>query len=125
MRILVGDDDPLVTHLVRAGLRAKGCEVTIAVDAMQVVMFAARTTPDAIILDINMPGGTGISALKRLKASATLSTIPVLVVSGSSDPAVPQNVRDLGAEGFLPKPLDLDAVYDALCRMIGVPPKPH
>ena len=125
MRILVGDDDPLVTHLVRAGLRAKGWDVSIAVDAMQVVMFAARTTPDAIILDINMPGGTGISALKRLKASVTLGAIPVLVVSGSSDPAVPQTVKELGAADFLPKPLDLDAVYDSLCRMIGVPPTPR
>ena len=125
MKILVGDDDPIMIHLLHSGLRARGWEVSIAQDAMQVVMFATRTQPDAIILDINMPGGTGIGALKRLKASTTLRTIPVLVVSGSKDPAMPQTVRELGADQFLAKPVDLDAIHDALSRMISGPPAPR
>ena len=125
MRVLVADDDPIITRLVHLGLRAKGWQVTVAADAMQAVMFAARTPPDAIILDINMPGGTGIGALKRLKASVKTSTIPVLVLSGSTDPGMPQTVKDLGADEFLLKPVDLDALYRSVCRVTGLEPGPE
>ena len=119
MKVLVADDDPIITRLLHSGLRAKGWEVTLAADAMQAVMFASRTPPDAIILDINMPGGTGIGALKRLKASVKTGNIPVLVLSGASDPALPQTVKDLGADEFLLKPVDLDRLDVSLRQMTG------
>ena len=125
MKILVADDDPVIVRLLHSGLRARGCDVSVAADAMQAVMFAARTPPDVIILDINMPGGTGITALKRLKASVKTRIIPVLVLSGSSDPNIPRAVKDLGADEFLHKPVDLDALYVSLCRVTGVDPPQH
>jgi len=124
MRVLVADDDPIITRLLHSALRVKGWEVSVAADAMQAVMFAGRTpSPDAIILDINMPGGTGIAALKRLKASVRTSNIPILVLSGAIDPALPQTVKDLGADEFLVKPVDLDLLYLSVCRMTGVKPQ--
>lgn len=121
MKILVADDDPLIVQLLRAGLRARGWEVLIASDAMQVAMFALKSAPDAILLDINMPGGTGVTALKRLKQSVKTSQIPVIVLSGTTDPTIPDTVRDLGAEAFLPKPVDLDAVMALLSKLLGIP----
>lgn len=47
-------------------------------------MFAVQQQPDVVLLDINMPAGTGLGALTRLKASARTSGIPVVVLSGSA-----------------------------------------
>ncbi len=121
MKVLVADDDPLVAELLRTGLRARGWEVTVAADAMQAMRAAVREMPDAIVLDVNMPAGTGLNVLKWLKDTSKVQTaeIPVLVVSGLRDPDLPARVEQLGADEFLPKPVDLDTVYDALCRLTG------
>jgi DNA-binding response OmpR family regulator len=119
MKILIADDDPLIVQLVRSGLRAQGWDVLVAADAMQVAMFAMQSTPDAILLDINMPGGTGVTALKRLKQSVKTSQIPVVVLSGTQDPTIPDTVRELGAQAFLPKPVNLDEVVRVLSGLIG------
>ncbi len=122
MRILLADDDPMVAQVVRTGLRALGWEVDVAADVMQAVMFATRSPPDAMVLDINMPGGTGLTALERLRASMKTRYLPVLVVSATQDPAVPQQAEALGAAGFLAKPVDIDRLHAELCRMVGGSP---
>ncbi len=121
MKVLVADDDPIIAHLIRSGLRTKGWQVDVASDAMQAVMFTMRSAPDAIILDINMPGGTGTTALKRLKASSKTRFIPVVVLTGSSSPGIAAEVHALGAEEFLAKPVDIDALDSALRRLLGMP----
>ncbi|HEX2093098.1 MAG TPA: response regulator [Longimicrobiaceae bacterium] len=121
MRVLVADDDPVITNLVRSGLRAKGWDVEVAADTMQALMFAMRSPPDVLVLDINMPGGTGITALNRLKASVKTRFIPVLVLSGTTDATVSDTVRNLGAEGFLPKPVDIDELDRTLRRILRLP----
>lgn len=114
MKILIADDDRVVSHLLSARLQAEGWRVTVAQDAMQALMFALRLAPDAIVLDINMPGGTGLDALRKLKASSKTAAIPVIVVSGAADRALPENVATLGAVAFLPKPIDVDALIQLL-----------
>lgn len=121
MKVLIADDDPVITQVVRAGLRAKGWEVDAASDAMQAVMFAMRSAPDAVILDIQMPGGTGITALERLKGSAKTRFIPVVVLSGTTDEADREAVLERGADRFLAKPVDVDALHAALCELTGRP----
>jgi DNA-binding response OmpR family regulator len=118
MHILVADDDPLVTQLLSTGLRSRGWRVTVAADTMQAVMFAVRTPPDAVLLDIRMPGGAGTLVLSRLRASQRTSRVPVIVLSGVSDPEVVSSVLSLGAERFLNKPVDLDVVDAALREVL-------
>jgi CheY-like chemotaxis protein len=87
MKILLADDDRVLTTLLSGRLRSRGVEVVVAHDAMQALMSAMRSPPDAIVLDIQMPGGTGIEALRKLKTSGKTSSIPVIVLSGCSNPA--------------------------------------
>ena len=122
MKLLIADDDRVLTHLLSARLRAKGWTVTIAYDAMQAMMYAMRATPDVILLDINMPGGTGVEALRKLKVSTRTSQIPVVVLSGSIDPGDEAMVRGLGAEGFVTKPADVDELHLLLTRLAGAQP---
>src|SRR4051812_42868660 len=99
MKVLLADDDRVLTTLLSARLRARGVDVVIAHDAMQALMTAMRPPhPDAIVLDIQMPGGTGLEALRKLKSSSKTSSIPILVLSGSGTNDMPDQVKALGAE---------------------------
>ena len=120
-RILVADDDKVISLLVCSTLRKAGYFPVPAFDAMQALMFAMRAPqPEAIILDLNMPGGGGLVTLKKLKASARTAEIPVLVLTGDSGAEVRAMVSDLGAHSFLSKPLQAAAMLDDLDRIFGI-----
>lgn len=116
MKVLIADDDKVLSHLLASRLRALGWGIDLAGDAMQAVMFAMRGQPDAIVLDIQMPGGTGIDALKKLKASVKTSQIPVVVLSGSVASEEERAILDLGAARFVRKPVDADALHEILSQ---------
>ncbi|MGI8401359.1 MAG: response regulator [Gemmatimonadaceae bacterium] len=104
--VLVVDDDRVVSHLVTSVLREKGYKVLTAFDAVQGLMQAKRQPPvDAIVLDINMPGGSGEDTLKKIKMNSNTSNIPVIILSGSIDAKGQERVRVLGADAVLSKPL--------------------
>jgi two-component system, cell cycle response regulator len=118
VKVLVADDDKILLHLVSARLRASGWQVDVAVDAMQAVSMALGGGPDVIVLDINMPGGTGTEVLSTIKASPKTALIPVLVLSGSIDPQDEMRTRALGAAAYLAKPVDVDALHTQLLQLI-------
>ena len=123
MKLLIADDDQTLCLLLSAEMRSRGWKVDVARDAMQTVMFAMRGQPDAILLDIQMPGGTGIDALKKLKASMKTRYIPVFVLSASDDPSIEANARALGAAEFVRKPAEADVLHDLLRRTAGKEPR--
>jgi DNA-binding response OmpR family regulator len=116
--ILVADDDRVLAHLLSARLTGAKYSVIVSYDATHAFMAAMRLAPAIVILDINMPGGTGLGVLKRLKSSRKTNLIPVIVLSGSVDPAEVQNVIDLGADEFLQKPPDFERLEVALTRLL-------
>lgn len=113
MRVLIADDDRVLTTLLTAAMIRRRWIVQTAHDAMQAFMYANRNpTPDAILLDINMPAGTGIHTLQRLRTSTRTAAIPVIVVTASVDPGVEQQARALGVVAFLRKPIEPAVVCD-------------
>jgi DNA-binding response OmpR family regulator len=123
MRILIADDDRVTTTLLFSRLRAAGHECTVAADAMQAVMMAMRGKPEVILLDINMPGGSGIHVLERMKASGITANVFVIVISANVDRAVAEKVRALGINEFMTKPIDFDFLLACLAKL-GAPAAP-
>lgn len=117
--ILLAEDDRVTLETLAAKLQGVGYQVVTAMDAMQAVMVAQRQALDAVLLDIQMPGGTGLDALKRLRASTKTQLIPVIVISGSDVPDASDRARALGAAEFLPKPVDFERLRDTLTRLLG------
>jgi CheY-like chemotaxis protein len=117
--ILVVDDDRVLSTLVASLLRAKGHKTFVAFDAVQAMMVAMRRPPvNAIVLDVNMPGGSGEETLKKLKDSTRTSDIPVIILSGSIDAAGQERVRALGAAAVLSKPLVPEELFEALATAL-------
>lgn len=118
-KVLIADDDRVSSQLLASRLRTKGFEVVVAFDAMQALMAGMREAPDLILLDISMPGGSGLDVLKKLKTSTKTSSIPVVVISGQTDPALPDTVKGLGAVEFLLKPVRFEDSYQIICSVLG------
>ena len=115
MRILVADDDRTLTQILTATFAKRGWQAGSAADAMQALMFAKqKPQPDLILLDVEMPGGSGLKTLERLKASALTMGIPVVVVTGTTDPHASERAKELGAVGFVKKPVDPEAIAKAV-----------
>lgn len=115
MRILVADDDRQFSALACQTLMAAGHRALPVFDGASTMMAAMRTpAPDVIILDLQMPAGDGATTLTKLKKSTKTAMIPVLVVSATSDTAMQDRVRMMGAAGFLAKPVDPDTFIDAV-----------
>jgi DNA-binding response OmpR family regulator len=121
MTILVADDDKVHVHLLTALLKKRGFSVSIAYDALQAWSTALRSRPEAIILDIHMPAGTGFDVLRKLKSSTKTSQIPVIVLSGSVNADEIVTIETLGADKFLQKPADLEQLFDALRGLLKLP----
>jgi DNA-binding response OmpR family regulator len=104
MTILIADDDRVLTHVLSVRLKKAGYKVVVVYDAMQAIMAALRNPPDAVLLDVNMPGGTGLQVLRQLKNSAMTNQIPIIVISGSLDSEMRATVTSMGADEYLGKP---------------------
>jgi CheY-like chemotaxis protein len=99
-------------------LRSGGHEPVPAFDFMQTLMLAMRSpAPDAILLDLSMPAGTGVGVLEKLKGSFKTSHIPVIVVSGSADEATRNAVLDGGAAAFVAKPVTGEQLLAAVAEL--------
>lgn len=122
-KILIADDSRFQGQLLASFLSPKGFEAVFAADALQAWTAALRSAPQLILLDINMPGGTGIEVLKRLRMSTKTQHIPVIVVSGEENPATESMARSLGAVDFLHKPVEQEQLCTAVDRALHPDPR--
>ena len=124
MRILLVDDDPALRTLLRTTFEVADVDVSEAdgADAARRRIRAAR--PDVIVLDVHMPGTSGLELCEELKADPATSAIPVILLTGSVG-GTSAAAKRVGAEAFVRKPfspLELLAVAERLAGgLYGVP----
>ena len=87
-RILIVDDEPAIGWSLRELLRDSGHEVQLAASAEAALEVCGPFTPDAILLDVRLPGRDGISALPELRAAAANAPVVVMTAFGDLDTAV-------------------------------------
>src|SRR5207247_10026385 len=110
-RVLVVDDDPTVRDLLQRFLTKEGFRVETAANGQQGLERARKLKPDAITLDVMMPGMDGWAVLTALKADRTLADIPVIMLTIVDD----KNMGyALGASDYLTKPVDRDRLVAAV-----------
>jgi len=119
-KILVIDDDARDRGLLVAVLEERGYEVILADNGRTGLMLCHRQTPDAVVLDLNMPGIDGRSILQQLRILHP--TLPVVVFSGLSTEEVEQEMLNQGATAFIQKAFSLDQLGLALQEVL---PSPH
>jgi DNA-binding response OmpR family regulator len=118
-KILIVDDDADTRLILSTRLKANHYRTVYATDAIQAMSVAMKERPDAILLDLGLPGGNGLLVLQRLKANTSLCDIPVIIVTVED----PREAEDLtiqaGAVAFLQKPVAQDKLMAAVQIALG------
>jgi two-component system KDP operon response regulator KdpE len=110
-RILVVDDEVQILRAVRTNLEARGFLVTTAQSGDEALRFIRDTVPDLVILDLELPGKSGLEVLRNLR---TWTQVPVIIVSSRSGDPEKMVALDDGANDFLAKPF---AMGDLIMRV--------
>jgi DNA-binding response OmpR family regulator len=118
-KILIVEDDADIRMLLATRLKSAGYESAFATDASTALGIARKEQPDLILLDLGLPGGNGLVVLERLRSIASLSTIPVVVVSARDPYTHEQPLLAAGAYAFLTKPIDTDRLLAAIRGALG------
>ena len=119
--ILCIDDDPDIVSAIEMRLRKYDLRTVGAFTGMQGIWHAANDQPDLIITDVRMPQGDGICVLECLKRNAATAAIPVIVLSGLGQQDLQGRVRNLGAVGFVRKPVDFHKLIPMIRSVISFP----
>jgi len=104
-RILVVDDEPQLTRVLRTGLKSRGYDVRAAADGLAGFEAFNDWHPDLVITDLAMPNVDGLELCRRLRA---VSTVPIIVLSAKGEEKTKVEALDLGADDFVTKPFGID-----------------
>jgi two-component system cell cycle response regulator DivK len=126
-RVLVIDDNALNAELAVYVLETAGFEVASASDARQAQACIDSFAPDAVLVDIQLPGMDGLTLVRLLKAQATTRDLVLIAFTAFAMKGDEAKMRDAGCDGYIAKPIDVarfaDQVRDCLRAARG-PLKP-
>lgn len=104
-RILVVDDEPQLTRVLRTGLKSRGYDVRAAADGLAGFETFGDWHPDLVITDLAMPNVDGLELCRKLRA---ISQVPIIVLSAKGEEKTKVEALDLGADDFVTKPFGID-----------------
>ena len=104
-RILVVDDEPQITRVLRRSLQTHGYDVRTAADGEAALDVVSDWTPDLIVTDLSMPGLDGIELCRRVRAQ---SALPIIVLSVKGEEQTKVKALDAGADDYVTKPFGMD-----------------
>lgn len=104
-RILVVDDEPQLTRVLRTGLKSHGYDVRTAADGLSGLETFNDWHPDLVITDLAMPNMNGLELSRKLRA---VSAVPIIVLSAKGEEKTKVEALDIGADDFVTKPFGID-----------------
>jgi DNA-binding response OmpR family regulator len=110
-RILVVDDEPQILRALRSTLRGAGYDVDTATTAESALTMAATQPPEAVILDLVLPDGSGVDVCRELRQ---WTQVPVLVLSALGEEREKVAALDAGADDYVTKPFGVDELLARL-----------
>ncbi len=122
--LIVEDSDTSADTLEIALLSLPGVSVEHVRSGRNAWLLLQKERVSAIITDLHMPHMDGFELIERVRASAPVTYVPIIVVSGDSDPDTPDRVRRLGADAYFAKPYSPAAVRETLERLLHENPSP-
>ena len=119
IKILVIDDEEDFTFFTKKNLQRSQYQVITAKDGTQGVSKAKTENPHLILLDIMMPGISGIEVLESLRSDPHTSKIPVIMLTGKDDDQSREKVKNLGGNEYLVKPVQFEDLHYRIDKVLG------
>lgn len=116
-KILLADDSVTAQNMGRKILADAGYEVITVNNGSAALKKISEQRPDVIVLDVYMPGYSGLEVCQRLKEVGETSQIPILLTVGKLEPFKPEEVRRVRADGFIVKPFEASELLSALSKL--------
>lgn len=120
-RVLVADDARVMRMLIRTWLERLGLDVEEARNGIEALSLAKTGRFDLVMLDINMPGLTGLSVLDRIRTDPELEGLPVVLLTTLGNAADVERGRRLGASDYLTKPISFGTLRRMLDTQLPLP----
>jgi len=116
-KILLADDSVTAQNMGRKILADAGYEVVTVNNGSAALKKVAETKPDVIVLDVYMPGYSGLEVCQRLKEVNETARIPILLTVGKLEPFKPEEAKRVRADGFIIKPFEASELLSALTKL--------
>lgn len=117
-KILIADDEEDLVATLKDFLEYEGFEILSASEGVRTVEIAHKKNPDLILLDIQMPAGTGQKVLESLRARPETEKIPVIVLTAVAKDNLEEEVREKGAQDFIQKPCDPQELLSKIMALL-------
>jgi len=118
-KVLVIENEPNIQKLMKVNLSTSGHEVLIATRGEEGLKLAQQEDPDLILLDLRLPGISGWDVLARLKATAELEKIPVVIITAVVHHGDEERAYAMGVTGYLAKPFTADELLEEVEKALG------
>ena len=118
--LLIVDDEEQNRHLLRDLLTPLGFEIDLASSAAELFARLTLSRPDAIILDLRMPGMSGVEAITRLRQEYPSDELKIIAHSASIDATTQESLGKVGSDAFLPKPFHEAELHALLAATLGL-----
>ncbi len=113
-RLLVVDDNEVNLDVLGRRLERKGCLVTTALDGPTALELLEQQPFDAVVLDLQMPGMSGLEVLEAIREKRSQLAMPVIMATAQTDPEMMVSALEAGANDYVTKPIDVDVLYARL-----------
>ncbi len=118
-KILVVDDDPTSLRLLELILGKEGYQVVSASNGLEALRKARTESPDLLILDVMLPGFDGLEVCHRLRSEPDMAKLPILMLSAKQQKSDQDAASKVGANAFLPKPVNRTALLSKVAEFVG------
>jgi len=118
-KILIVDDDVIITDLMKALLTMEGHQPFTVNNSLEAVDVADSVKPDLITLDLMMPGLTGFELCELLHQDPRFANIPIMMISARDDPESKEKALQAGAKAYLTKPFGVEELTQYISDLTG------
>jgi len=117
--ILLIEDEPNIAEAIRFLLTRDGCEVAVITNGAEALGAMAHISPDLVILDLMLPGKSGLQILSDMRATPRFAALPVLMLSAKGQERDREAALAAGVSSFMTKPFDNKEMREAVQRLLG------
>jgi excisionase family DNA binding protein len=120
-KALIVDDDPELVELIRDVLEADGrFEVRVANNGFDAGMMTKEYRPDIIVLDVMLPDINGKEVCQRVRSDSTMDDVKIICISGMVEQDKISDLKSAGANDFMQKPFEIEALVERICQHLDM-----